>query len=175
MTNYSYGLVSYYHPFGLIRFGHSGGLPGFASRMGFIPEYELGVVALSNLTYAPIYTSCSDFFGEVLPHLPQPTYEIRPLIYKRYIEVLSLIDNWSDEQADNTFASNLFLDNDREFIKSKFIELNRRVGSQQVGLTPGKYLSASIFLKEIELLNFSLAPVEYGKIQFLEFLAPATL
>ena len=33
---------------------HSGGLPGFGSNMRWLPERDFGVVALANLTYAPM-------------------------------------------------------------------------------------------------------------------------
>jgi CubicO group peptidase (beta-lactamase class C family) len=33
--------------------GHAGGLPGFGSHMLWLPDHDLGVVTLANLTYAP--------------------------------------------------------------------------------------------------------------------------
>ena len=35
--------------------GHGGGLPGYGSQVYFMPTHKVGVVALSNLRYGPVY------------------------------------------------------------------------------------------------------------------------
>ncbi|WP_298207592.1 serine hydrolase domain-containing protein [Ferrimicrobium sp.] len=51
---YGYGLMIAHHRLLGRVVGHSGGLPGFGSRMEWLPEYGVGLVALANRTYTPL-------------------------------------------------------------------------------------------------------------------------
>lgn len=51
---YGFGLATSVERDGARSIGHSGGLPGFGSHMEWLPAYGLGIVALSNRTYAPM-------------------------------------------------------------------------------------------------------------------------
>ncbi|MCI2974479.1 MAG: beta-lactamase family protein [Ferrimicrobium sp.] len=51
---YGYGLmIAHHQQLGRIV-GHSGGLPGFGSRMEWLPDYGVGLIALANRTYTPL-------------------------------------------------------------------------------------------------------------------------
>ncbi|HZH38256.1 MAG TPA: serine hydrolase domain-containing protein, partial [Flavisolibacter sp.] len=50
---YGYGLRWTKDCEGRTAVGHSGGLPGFGSNWQILPEYGIGVVCFSNVTYAP--------------------------------------------------------------------------------------------------------------------------
>jgi len=51
---YGYGLmIAHHRQLGRIV-GHSGGLPGFGSRMEWLPDYGVGLIALANRTYTPL-------------------------------------------------------------------------------------------------------------------------
>ena len=71
---YGYGLVVTHD----LRFGHivshSGGLPGFGSDMRWLPDRDFGVVALANLTYAPMRAMTGDLLEHLDDHgeLPPP-------------------------------------------------------------------------------------------------------
>ncbi|WP_298344492.1 serine hydrolase [Ferrimicrobium sp.] len=51
---YGYGLMVAHHRLLGRVVGHSGGLPGYGSRMEWLPEYGIGIVALANRTYTPL-------------------------------------------------------------------------------------------------------------------------
>ncbi len=51
MRGYGFGLVAMKDHEGIVEVGHNGGLPGFGSSYMFYPEYGIGIMAFSNLTY----------------------------------------------------------------------------------------------------------------------------
>jgi hypothetical protein len=93
--------------------GHAGGLPGFGSHMLWLPDHDLGVVTLANLTYAPA--------------VPIAVQILRSLITTAGIDAApganrrragsgagaaspACSNTWDDALADELFAANFFLD-----------------------------------------------------------------
>ncbi|MCL5053743.1 serine hydrolase domain-containing protein [Ferrimicrobium acidiphilum] len=71
---YGYGLmIAHHRRLGRIV-GHSGGLPGFGSRMEWLPDYGVGLVALANRTYAPL----SDVVRRGLEYLVEQGFVTTP-------------------------------------------------------------------------------------------------
>ena len=88
---------------------HSGGLPGYGSNMSWRPGRRLGVIALSNATYAPmtelgihLLEIVSDQLGAAAWVRPVPT----PLAAAAH-NLVRLFAAWDDAVADRLFADNV--------------------------------------------------------------------
>lgn len=127
---YGYGLFSWLSSdLGRIV-GHAGGLPGFGSHMLWLPDHDLGVVALANLTYAPAVPIA----GQILRSLvatagvtPRPV-QPAPALERAQARVTRLIEAWDDALADDLFAVNFFLDEPRARWQARLADLRSRHG-----------------------------------------------
>ncbi len=110
--------------------GHGGGLPGFGSHMRWLPEYDLGIVALGNVTYAGLHKLSNDALTQLVeaaqlqPRQPQAT----PALMAAREEILRLMRAWDDDLAATLFADNLLLDSDREHRQRELAELLKTHG-----------------------------------------------
>ncbi|MBB1287316.1 beta-lactamase family protein [Flavisolibacter sp. BT320] len=95
-----------------IGVGHSGGLPGFGSNWQVLPEYGIGVVCFSNVTYAPttgINTQVLDTLvamANLRPRQVQPS----SILQTRKDQLVKLLPNWQGAETSGIFAENFFLD-----------------------------------------------------------------
>ncbi|MDQ3278882.1 MAG: beta-lactamase family protein [Bacteroidota bacterium] len=95
-----------------IGIGHSGGLPGFGSNWQVLPEYGIGVVCFSNVTYAPttgINTQVLDTLvalAQLSPRQVQPS----SILQTRKEQLVKLLPHWQGAEASGIFAENFFLD-----------------------------------------------------------------
>ncbi|MDN3655712.1 serine hydrolase domain-containing protein [Ferruginibacter paludis] len=92
--------------------GHSGGLPGFGSNWRILPDYGIGVIAFSNLTYAPASTFNMQAIDTIitlakLQPIPVP---VSPVLNKRKNQLIKLLPQWNDAAATGIFAANFFMD-----------------------------------------------------------------
>ncbi len=94
---------------------HTGGLPGYGSILQFLPEHGVGVIALSNVTYAPM----SRFAREVLRRLRE-TGALVPRVFVPSEALVGakgavgrLVTRWNDAEADGIVADSFFLDKPR--------------------------------------------------------------
>jgi CubicO group peptidase (beta-lactamase class C family) len=94
--------------------GHSGGLPGWGSRMLWLPEHGVGIVAMANVTYAGsrLTNAIRDSFaalqrtGGLVPRAVTPA----PELLAAREGVARLYAGWDDALAERLAADNLFLD-----------------------------------------------------------------
>jgi hypothetical protein len=111
--------------------GHAGGLPGFGSHMLWLPDYDLGVVALANLTYAPAVPFAVQMLhslittARVTPRPVQPA----PALTTVQAQLTRLIAAWDDALADELFAINFFLDEPRPRWQARLVDLHTRHGA----------------------------------------------
>ena len=110
---------------------HSGGLPGFGSNMRWSVDRGVAVIALGNVTYAPMGRLTRDLFddlelGGVLP-LPKPLHF--EVLNERADALVDLLFHWNDEIAYRLFADNVFLDNERERRRAEAARFQAAVGS----------------------------------------------
>ena len=94
------------------RVAHGGGLPGYGSLMGWLPEHGVGLIAMSNRTYGGF----GGLFGDILtalqktgalqPRVVQPS----PALLAAQADISQLIIKWDDALANRIAADNLFLD-----------------------------------------------------------------
>lgn len=92
--------------------GHSGGLPGYGSHMRWAVERGLAMVALSNVTYAPMADLTQDVFELILERGAFPTRLAleAPLVHEYARRLVALLANWDDAVADALFADNVAAD-----------------------------------------------------------------
>lgn len=96
---------------------HSGGYPGFGSHMRWHQSSGWAIVALGNVTYAPMRV----IGGRIINHLAQlhrqdhsSRIDIGTDANAAMVAVNSLINNWDNDLADSWFAENMDLDQPRE-------------------------------------------------------------
>ena len=92
--------------------GHSGGLPGFGSRMQWLPEYGIGLIAFGNRTYtrwSPPFLAALAALDETGALKPREAIPSKALADAR-AGVTRLVVDWDDDLARSIAAENLFLD-----------------------------------------------------------------
>jgi hypothetical protein len=111
--------------------GHPGGLPAYDSFMRWLPDRGLGVVALGNVTYAPMDSATLELVevrddmgawpskAPIAPAPPPVTSRDRPA---------QLLNAWDDELADDLFAANVFADDERKRRRSQATAVRERCG-----------------------------------------------
>lgn len=95
---------------------HSGGYPGFGSHMRWHTESGWGIVALGNLTYAPMIIACTNIMNHLAQiHLKSSKLKINlsAATQSAMIAVNGLVNKWDDAIADEWFAENMDLDQPR--------------------------------------------------------------
>jgi CubicO group peptidase (beta-lactamase class C family) len=118
---------------------HSGGLPGFASNMRWLPERGVGAVALGNLTYAPMGILTRDVL-ELLHErgaLPPVATLDAPALERAAVDLCALLSRWDDGRAAALFADNVALDDTLERRAAAAGRLRERHGELRVdSVTP---------------------------------------
>ncbi len=127
---YGYGLGWSKDCEGRIRVGHSGGLPGFGSYWGMLPDYGIAVVSFANLTYAPntfINLKVLDTLI-TLADLKPGQLATSPILNKRKNELLTLLPSWKGAKESGIFAENFFADNLIDSLKKDADKLFTKAG-----------------------------------------------
>ena len=110
--------------------GHGGGLPGYGSLMRWLPDYGVGLIAMSNLTYGGFNSLFNDATnalhrtGALQPRVVKPA----PALVAAQADVSQLIIKWDDALANRIMADNVFLDVPMEVRKSRWQELAKEHG-----------------------------------------------
>jgi CubicO group peptidase (beta-lactamase class C family) len=111
-TSYGYGLRVLHQGQRGAVVSHSGGLPGYGSNMSWRLGRRLGVIALSNATYAPM-TELGLHMLDVLSDQIDPAPHDRPAngrLHHAAGRLVSLLNDWDDTDAARLFADNVELD-----------------------------------------------------------------
>lgn len=152
--------------------GHSGGLPGFGTHWLFLPEYSIGIVAFSNLTYmAPsmlnrrmLDTLIS--LAELKP-LKLPSSDI---LNERKQQLLELLPNWKNAEKSGIFSENFFSDYFIDSLKKEATQLFDKAGKvMKIGeMIPDNQLRGSFIIegeKTDIIIRFTLSPENPALIQ----------
>jgi CubicO group peptidase (beta-lactamase class C family) len=133
---YGYGLVVTHD----LRFGHvvshSGGLPGFGSDMRWLPDRHLGIVALANVTYAPMRVLTVALLEHLDDHdeLPPPhAIRLPEALDEACGRLERLLRDWDSQPTDNLFTANVFLDKDDAERRADAERLSTRLGTWRSG------------------------------------------
>lgn len=105
--------------------GHGGGLPGFGSHMRWLPDHDLGIIALGNVTSAGLHQLSGDLLGELatMTNLQPRRPQISSVLAAARDDIIRLMDQWDDDLAATLFADNLLLDSDVEHRQRELAEL----------------------------------------------------
>ena len=88
---------------------HSGGLPGFGSNMRWVPATGVGVVALSNSTYAPMAPTTADVLDALSDAgaVTVPPHPVTPHLLTASQQLVTMLNGAA---VDGMFADNVDLD-----------------------------------------------------------------
>ncbi len=105
---------------------HSGGYPGFGSHMRWHQNSGWAIIALGNVTYAPmrvIGTKIINYLAHLDMKSNVPKQEMNSATKEAMSAVNSLINKWDNELADKWFTENMDLDQPRAERKADFSKL----------------------------------------------------
>ena len=157
---------------GIVRVGHSGGLPGYGSEWRIYPDYGIGVVAFSNRRYgapSPANASAIDTLV-ALAHLKPRELPPSKILEQRQAELVEQLAAW--DKPGHIFAENFYLDKPLE-LRQKEVEqlLNLSGPIRSVGkLIPENQLRATFLLhgeKGNIAVFFTLTPEKNPLVQEL--------
>ncbi len=156
--------------------GHGGGLPGFGSYMMWLPEYGVGMVAMTNLTYtgpAGVLSQAYDLLvrsGGLKPRqLPAA-----PALISMRDSLTQLWNRWDEPQLTQIAADNFFLDGAPSARRRELEAVKARAGQCQAPgpVEPENLLRGTYRLKctngEVEV-SFTLAPTRPPRLQMWRF------
>lgn len=126
---YGFGLFEEHLSWGR-SVAHSGGYPGFGSHMRWHPRSGLGIVAMGNRTYAPMYKVAAAALAELVQH-EHPTAAPVPLAgsLDRAVQVVNtLLNEWDEELLPRHFTPNVAEDEPWSSRRSAAEEIRRSHG-----------------------------------------------
>jgi CubicO group peptidase (beta-lactamase class C family) len=127
---YGYGLRWTKDCEGRTSVGHSGGLPGFGSNWQVLPEYGIGVVCFSNVTYAPttaINTQVLDTLIALAGLKPRQG-KASSILEQRKQQLVQLLPHWNGAEASGIFAENFFQDYFTESLRKEAAAVFEKAG-----------------------------------------------
>ena len=159
---------------GVVRVGHSGGLPGFGSDYRFYPDYGVGVISFANLTYAGTSPPTAKAGALLIEKakLPRRTLPPSTILETRKQQVAQLVQSWDAQLAAEIVAENFFPDRSREDWIARSRETLGRIGTvQSIGeIVPANQLRGTFpIVGENGRVNvfFTLTPEKNPRLQEL--------
>jgi D-alanyl-D-alanine carboxypeptidase len=95
---------------------HTGGLPGYGSNMMWCADRSVHIVSLANITYAPVKQANLSLLEKLQSErlTPDPIGFECTELQSQANSLVSLLNNWDDDLADNMFSPNVALDESYE-------------------------------------------------------------
>jgi CubicO group peptidase (beta-lactamase class C family) len=153
---------------------HSGGLPGFGSNMRWIRSTGVGLVALSNATYAPMAGATSDVLdvlassAAVRAGSPEPTVDLLACAQR----LVALLATWTDDAAAALFTDNVPLDQPFDERAEAARDLVAEYGPLTVARVVALSASSAIIVAHAHFaevhIEFELAVTRPARIQLYE-------
>jgi CubicO group peptidase (beta-lactamase class C family) len=174
VAGYGYGLGYRKDCRNITTLRHGGGLPGFGSEWRFYQEYGIGIVSLSNRTYAGLGATNASVLDTLLKlaDLKPLNLPVSKILSQRQQEIVKVIQSW--EPNDQTiFAENFFLDRSLDHWKTDTKKFWEEAGTIQKvkTLRPENQLRGT-FVIECEKKNlnvfFTLTPEQEPLVQQLD-------
>lgn len=172
VSAYAYGLGWTKDCEGRVFVGHSGGLPGFGSNWKIMPDYNIGVICFSNLTYA----STSAINMQVLDtlvsigKLKPRQIPVSAILNQRKNELMQLLPEWKSPENTHIFAENFFMDYFPDSLRKEATTIFKNAGriNHVQDLVPENNLRGSFIMEgensDIEI-SFTLTPENPPLIQ----------
>mgnify|MGYP003483013161 CR=1 FL=1 len=124
-SGYGYGLrVQFEDELGTMV-THSGGFPGYGSTMRWLPGRRLGVVALSNVTYAPMTELACHLLDRLHEQgvVPPTRRAVTDAVRSAAERLVALLNDWTDTAADALFTDNVAWDDSYERRRTSVADL----------------------------------------------------
>ena len=170
-TGYGYGLMMRDDPdLGIVN-SHSGGLPGYGSNMRWVAGRDIGVVAMSNTTYAPmaIFTQRVLKMLNAAKLIPAVSTSVAPVLQQRSEQLVALINQWDTDQAKKIFADNVHLDESFERRCDAARKMIAESGPALIqAIVATSNTEAVIFLTNSKKIEILIGPLHSGPIQWYE-------
>ena len=165
VTAYCFGLSWLQDCEGKTIISHSGGLPGFGSHWGIMPDYGIGIVVLANRTYAGPGKINIHILDTLVKraHLKPRVLPSSRILEQRKNELVALFPGWKNAAASGIFAENFFADNPLDSLV-KYSTLNYSKG--------GRILSVSAVQAQNQLRGEFDISMEHGKVRIFFTLSP---
>ena len=175
-AGYGYGLrISSDNRFEEIS-AHGGGLPGFGSFMLWLPDYGVGLFAMTNLTYAgpaePINQALDLFLKS--GGLQKRELPASPILTGTRDRIVKLWKSWDDSEAKQIAAANLFLDAPAAQRREEIRKLKEEVGECGAAgpVVPENWLRGQFNMscqKGTVGVFFTMSPTQPPTVQYLAF------
>jgi CubicO group peptidase (beta-lactamase class C family) len=157
---------------------HSGGYPGFGSHMRWHPQSGYGVIALGNLTYAPMNELATEVMNKIVVEvnaLPEnKELDIWKSTQKALETVVGLLNKWDENIADKNFAMNVDMDKPRADRVKEFKKVNTKLGKFKVkDIKSDSPATAKAELKGSKgsiFVEVQMSPEKDNKIQKITFM-----
>ena len=157
---------------------HSGGYPGFGSHMRWHPQSGYGVIALGNLTYAPMNELATEVMNKIVVEvnaLPATKeLDIWNSTQKAVETVVRLLNKWDENIADKNFAMNVDMDKPREDREKEFKKVNTKLGKFKIkDIKSDSPATAKAELKGSKgsiFVEVQMSPEKDNKIQKITFM-----
>ena len=130
-TGYGYGLGITRDCKGNIYVAHSGGLPGFGSSWMIKPNYNIGIVIMSNRTYSPVSRLSLPILDSLVALAGLQPYELptSAILEQRKSQLMAILPEWKNAEQQNIFAENFFPDNPIGMLRQQARELFAKAGA----------------------------------------------
>jgi CubicO group peptidase (beta-lactamase class C family) len=169
---YGYGLSWNKDCEGKVIVGHGGGLPGFGTNWRIMPDYGIGIVSFSNLTYGSAgYINMKVLDTIIRLANPEPRrLPVSPILKQRMEELTKLLPDWENAENSGLFADNFFLDYFVDSLKKEAGRIYKNAGKIErvKEFRPENQLRGSYILEgensNIEI-SFTLTPENPPLIQ----------
>lgn len=176
VQGYGFGLRILKDHQGVTEVSHGGGLPGFGSSYMFYPQYGIGIMAFSNLTYVGGVVQSANYqvmrklvsAGLFIPRsVPVPD-----ILDKRKEQVIQLIMHWDPALEKEIVAANLYLDISRKKRMQEASEMLEMTGEILATgpVIPENQLRGSFVLEGSQRniqVYFTLSPEAEPRVQWL--------
>ncbi|WP_412757063.1 serine hydrolase domain-containing protein [Legionella bozemanae] len=148
-----------------ISVGHSGGLPGFGSNWLMLPEYGIGVVLLTNVTYAAAEVVNVQAVNQLINEAQLKPRALPPskILHERQKALMKLLPEWKNAKTSGLFAMNFFLDSPVASLQKK---------TQNLFTKAGKILNVGDVIPENQLRGYFIIQGEKANLKVSFTLSP---
>lgn len=154
--------------------GHGGGLPGFGSYMMWLPDYGVGVFAMTNLTYSAPTPALDEALTILRRTGALRTRELAPspVLTRTQQALFALWNEWKPAEAERIAANNLFLDRSAAMRQADIAALKKVAGKCELSgpVRAQNWLRGDFDLAcergTIVRMAFTMAPTPEPTVQF---------
>jgi CubicO group peptidase (beta-lactamase class C family) len=152
--------------------GHAGGLPGYGSNMRWVRGGSLGVIALANVTYAPMTGTTRRVLDALIAagSVRRPDVVASADLVAAGQALAALLVRWTDTAASALFADNVDSDESFAVRSAQAAAFADRFGTLRVArVEPESRTSGTVILQHAigeVAIDFQLSPNAPGRIQF---------